>query len=109
MGTFTKAKSNLGWKNKMKYKIVTRDCDENYTRLETQEVKGWCLFGAEDEIDTKSDCFAMVFSEKKVFSPELTPQRIWDINNQLDKEDEVDGYTFVDDEYNTIEKCKNKA
>ena len=84
----------------MKYKIVTRDWKGINDRLD--DVKGWCLFGAEDEIDTGGDCFAMIFSEQPVTNPTKTPQEIYDINNELMDVDEADGFTWVKDEENTI-------
>jgi len=94
----------------MKYKIKTRDWKGIYDNL--SDVIGWYLVGGEDEIETGSDCRALVFADSSIYFPEvaiefdLTPQEAYDILIQLDSEDEVNGYTWDSEDEEVIIKIK---
>jgi len=80
---------------KNKYKVITRDWKGQYS---TKGIRGMILVGGEEDIETGSDGFAMVFSEKET---KHTAQEIYDINEQLNSDD-VDGFTYCEEEDNVV-------
>ena len=86
----------------MKFKIMTRDYKGIHDHM--GRVRGWLLFGGEDEIDTRSDSQALIFCDCKCEDKSITPQEIYDINEALYEEDVVSGYKWVENEDDAIEK-----
>ena len=81
-----------------KFAIVTRDYKGRYENL--GQVKGMMLHGAEDEIETRSDGFAMCFVDGKT---NISPQKLYDVWLELFNDD-VDGYEAVDQVFTKVRK-----
>lgn len=76
--------------------MITRDWKGQYAKSHLKEVKGWHLFGSEDEIETGQDSYCTIYCDTFPNIQEHSPQTIFDVIEAIECGEDVNGFEYED-------------
>lgn len=84
--------------------MITRDRKGQYSNSEDLKVKGWIIFGTEEDIKTGQDSYATILCDQTIRNNQYDPQDIYNIIESIECGTDVEGFKYID-QY-TIETCE---